>query len=166
MVLDNSYSPDFWRNLVDYDPESGQLKWKVTIGRTIKEGEIADKCQDSGYRVIKVLSRTFQSHRVIWMIVHGRWPIHEIDHRNCIPWNNRLSNLREATDEQQSWNTRGKFSSKSGLKGVYPSGKRWRSCIRLYGEQKHLGTFDTPEEAHQEYCRVGQLSRKEFFRGQ
>lgn len=38
--------------------------------------------------------------------------------------------------------------------GVAPSGKRYRAKIHAYQEDKHLGTFDTPEEAHKAYVRA------------
>lgn len=39
----------------------------------------------------------------------------------------------------------------SGLKGTRSNGDRWCGQIRFKGKNLYLGTFDTPEEAHQAY---------------
>jgi hypothetical protein len=36
----------------------------------------------------------------------GKWPAHEIDHRNGIGWDDRFENLREATHSQNLLNQR------------------------------------------------------------
>lgn len=48
---------------------------------------------------------------------------------------------------------------KSPLVGVFPIGKRFRSSIKIEGKTKHLGTFDTPNEAHVAYLKA----RKELI---
>lgn len=42
-------------------------------------------------------------------------------------------------------------SAKSGFKGVRKNGKRFVSNIRFNTKQIYLGSFDTPEEAHEAY---------------
>jgi hypothetical protein len=37
-------------------------------------------------------------------MAHGRWPEHDIDHRNGVRDDNRLENLREATNAQNTQN--------------------------------------------------------------
>ena len=44
-----------------------------------------------------------------------------------------------------------KTSSKAGYTGVYKEGARYRAVISIDGKSKHLGMFDTPEEAALEY---------------
>ena len=36
-------------------------------------------------------------------------------------------------------------------KGVHPIRNRFKSKIQVGGKQRHLGTYDTPEEAHKAY---------------
>lgn len=51
--------------------------------------------------------------------------------------------------------------SKTGLKGVHVSGKKWRSMIERGGKRYYLGTFDTPELAHAAYLEaVAQWNNK------
>ncbi len=44
----------------------------------------------------------------------------------------------------------------SGYPGVsfYSANSKWRSAIGYKGLKKHLGYFDTPEEAHQSYLNA------------
>ena len=52
-----------------------------------------------------------------------------------------------------------KTSSKTGYTGVYQEGKKYRAVIAVNGKAKHLGMFETAEEAAKAYNKV---SKKEF----
>lgn len=54
-------------------------------------------------------------------------------------------NCRWVSHREQSLNRRP--YSKSGFKGVYPSGNRFQAQLRRFGRLITLGTYDTPEEA-------------------
>ena len=83
------------------------------------------------------------------MWVHGCWPPHEIDHINRNRADNRLSNLRLATSQENKGNTRILASNKSGMKGVYWHKLRgkWAACISVNNANTHLGLFASKEEA-------------------
>jgi hypothetical protein len=74
----------------------------------------------------------------------------QVDHIDGDKLNNRRSNLRIVTNQQNAWNMKG--HSKSGFKGVVktPQGK-W--CARIYISKRlvHLGTFDTAANAALRY---------------
>lgn len=42
-------------------------------------------------------------------------------------------------------------SNKTGLRGVQRRGERWVANVYIDGQRRYLGTFDTPEQAHQAY---------------
>lgn len=67
-----------------------------------------------------------------------------VDHIDRDPTNNRRSNLRYATRQQQLQNR--------GFKGVsqIKSGK-WQARIMVNGVRKYLGLFDSKEEAERAY---------------
>ena len=72
----------------------------------------------------------------------------QVDHINRNGLDNRKSNLRLATTEQNCANRRGWYNSESGFKGVTRVGSgRWQARYR----GKQIGTFDTTEEAARAY---------------
>lgn len=78
----------------------------------------------------------------------------QIDHEDTDGLNNRRLNLRAASPEQNSWNTRAHRDSKSGIKGVrfqVPL-QRWEARICRSGKSVSLGFFDTPIEAAAAYA--------------
>ena len=96
----------------------------------------------------------YRVHRVIWLVVHGTWPL-QIDHINRDRADNRLVNLRETCDALNRQNVeKARTDSRAGLKGVYmprrPGGK-YGAKIRVDGKHIWLGQFDTPEAAHHAY---------------
>jgi len=86
-----------------------------------------------------------------------------IDHIDGDGENNAPSNLREATHQQNLWNTTAR--SVSGLKGVKKtrSGK-WEAGITINGKYAHLGTFNREEEAAVVYRQKAIETRGEFAR--
>lgn len=73
----------------------------------------------------------------------------EIDHINGNPADNRLSNLRLATHEQNMKNCKRYITNKSGVKGVYysPKEKKWKVDIHVNKKAIHLGTYKDKNEA-------------------
>jgi hypothetical protein len=72
-----------------------------------------------------------------------------LDHKNRNGRDNRISNLRLATQAQNCWNRKTPSNNKSGVKGVSWRGsdKRWRVEIAKNGKKIHLGMFKTFGEA-------------------
>jgi len=75
-----------------------------------------------------------------------------IDHINGNILDNRLENLRYIDASGNSRNKRLKKTTKTGITGVYISGKKFISVIRdESGNKKYLGTFETAQEASDKY---------------
>jgi len=90
------------------------------------------------------------AHTVIWAIVHGRWPEHQIDHINRDPSDNRICNLRDVPGVVNLRNSSLYQSNKSGHCGVYwsKSRDRWVASINDDdGKQVYLGSFQSLDEA-------------------
>jgi len=102
-------------------------------------------------------------HRVIMsrMLDRELLPHEKVDHVDTNPLNNRRENLRLATSTQNNANQNRRRDNTSGFKGVRYSknAKRWAAAIQTKGNRKHLGYFDTPEQAYEAYCAAA----KEFF---
>lgn len=74
--------------------------------------------------------------------------VDSVDHKT--PGNgldNRRSNLREATRQQQARNRRVRSDSGSGMRGVQGAEGRWRAKISVGSKRIHLGYFSTAELA-------------------
>ena len=128
------------RQLLDYNPETGELRWKVDRSR-MKVGMVAG-CVDSstGYLKIGINGKRYPMHRVIWLWWYGYFPESEVDHIDRDPSNNRLINLREVSRTCNSRNCGTGARNKSGVKGVfwYARYGKWQSSIMVDYKEKQL----------------------------
>jgi hypothetical protein len=148
------------RELLDYDADTGRFVWRVKRTAQFPVGSVAGHVGAQGYRCITIDRRFYQAHRLVWLHVHGVWPVAQIDHRNGIRDDNRICNLREATNTFNCQNRRGpRKNGTSGFLGVswYKASCKWMASIRVNGTQIHLGYFSTPEEAHAAYLSAKRL---------
>jgi hypothetical protein len=83
------------------------------------------------------------------------------DHINGDGLDCRRQNLRLATCSQNGANRKINSNSTSGLKGVFWNKHKntWQSVICVEGKSHHLGSFRTPEAAHEAYADAA----KRFF---
>jgi len=142
------------KSLLHYDPETGVF---TNIARRIGivVGSVAGYLNCGGYRYIGVDRSYYAAHRLAWLYVHGAWPTNQIDHIDGNRSNNVLTNLREATHAENSQNQRkARADSSSGFLGVSQVRKRWYARIVVHRKLRHLGAFDTPEEAHLAYLKA------------
>lgn len=147
---------DRLREVVEYDPETGIFKW---IHPTLKRvhGKPVGKLTD-GYLCFAVDRIWVRAHRAAWALTYGAYPEKPIDHINGDRLDNRLSNLREATPRQNSYNKKLSIRSKTGAKGV-GFDKRislWNARITVDGKRIYLGLFKTIDEAAAAYARAAQ----------
>lgn len=72
-----------------------------------------------------------------------------VDHENRNPLDNRKDNLRVCTQHENIFNTSMKSNNISGTVGVswHNKSNKWRAYISINGKQKHLGLYDSIEEA-------------------
>lgn len=88
----------------------------------------------------------------------------EVDHKNRNGTDNRKSNLRIATRNNNCWNRVAYKCNKTGLKGVsyHSRDKVFQSRIQVYGKEIHLGYFKTPDEASAVYKAAALKYHGEF----
>ena len=128
-----------------------------------KVGEVAGWvtiCNRRSYRKMSINGRTVYVHHAIFLLHHGYLP-KCIDHIDGNSLNNRIENLRAATQSQNMGNSRMKSSNTSGYKGVTfrkDTGK-WQSAVMVNGKHISLGSYATKEQAHQAYV----LGSKKHF---
>jgi hypothetical protein len=89
---------------LSYSPETGKIIWKRDRNNRIKAGRLAGNWNNRGYLVIGLENKKYVASRLIWLYIHGQWPVNEIDHINRDKRDNRLVNLRDVTHAQNSFN--------------------------------------------------------------
>jgi hypothetical protein len=158
-------SPERLRKLLDYDPETGIFRWKISAG-SVSAGQVAGSGNGKGYLQIVIDYRKYRVHRLAWMHVYGVLPAEHIDHIDGNRANNRIANLREATNAENLHNRGKNANNKSGFKGVSweNRARRWRAVIVARGRQIYLGHYDNPEAAHAAYCEAAKKYHGEFAR--
>ncbi|WP_423191509.1 HNH endonuclease [Burkholderia contaminans] len=152
------------RALLDYNPDTGIFRWKVSRGGVLK-GAIAGSTVKHGYRCIRILNCSVLAHRLAWLVTYDHWPRDGLDHRNRIPGDNRIVNLREATQSQNNKNSKLHSSNRSGFRGVSwdSINSKWVARIRVPGgPYRNLGRFNDPDIAHKAYRRAARQYYGEF----
>ena len=147
--------------LLDYVPETGWLTWRVPL-RGTRAGDRAGgvHIDRGGYasRIVMVDGRRYSASRVIWLMVTGAFPKHDIQHLDRDGLNDRLENLREATPSQIAIN-RSAPRNRVGVRGVFSERNGYRALIKVNHKLHYLGYFRTVEEASAAY----QAARLKFF---
>lgn len=148
-----------------YSPKTGDFYWKIVFNKRPR-GIPAGWAGTGGYRHIKLFWCSYAAHRLAWVIMTGRWPRHQIDHKNMNPSDNRWSNLRAATNRQNKQNSAARSDNKIGLKGVCwkKKSKKWVAQISAKGKVKHLGLFATAKAAHAAYRKAARKHFGEYAR--
>lgn len=153
------------RRVLNYDPDTGSFTWSEKIGRKVVVGSVAGCLTKAGYIVIGVWGKLYYAHQLAWFYQTGVWSP-RVDHRDGDGSNNRWSNLRAASAQQNALNSRRAVSNTSGLKGVswHKGAGRWSAYIVIDGRKRHLGMHDRPEDAHAAYLAAATAVHPEFAR--
>lgn len=154
LTLSAHLTAETLRALLEYDPETGVFKWRVSRkGPGAKAGGAAGWTRSDGYVSIKINGHKHWAHRLAWLYVYGAWPQHGIDHIDGNSRNNAIVNLRDVPHVVNLHNVRRERSNKtSGLpKGVKRNGRGYAARITAHGKTLSLGQFATPQEARSAY---------------
>lgn len=161
-----SIDPASLHEAFSYDAETGVLEWKArplehfastsafkTWNKRFagKEAGTLLRSEKSctEYRMVKVYGCMVLVHLIIWAMHHGKWPESTIDHTDLNGCNNRIDNLREATQAEQLRNRPVRKDNTSGKTGVsWHSGTgTWYARISIDGREVGLGNFHDFEDA-------------------
>lgn len=169
MAYRDGITAEMARELLNYDPDTGEFRWKprtaalfaksyhtaehncAVWNKLYSGGVVGYVSKRDGYRRVSIFDTRYLLHRLAWLISLGTWPSSEIDHINGKRDDNRLENLREATPAENSQNRSHK--SVRGLLGAswFKRDNNWRATIKINKKWTYLGYFDTEQEAHEAY---------------
>ena len=154
--------------LLHYEPSTGVFTWRESpccrIPAGARAGSVNTSRSDQPYWNIMVNAKNYRSGRLAWLYMTGKWPKREIDHRDGNPLNDVWSNLRPATSTQNKANQKIRRDNKTGFKGVHPCRNRFSARAHIRGVYKHLGVFDTAEEAAAAYRQATVAVHGEYVR--
>jgi hypothetical protein len=145
------------------DAELARLKWYARLGGSTFYAARTTRAT-GGFWTTGTL------HCAVWARAHPGEPVpRELDHRNGDGLDNRRSNLRPATRQENSRNRRLQTNNTSGFKGVHweASSRKWRAVIRVDHRFYRLGRFRTAEDAARIYdgqarARFGEFATLNF----
>jgi hypothetical protein len=154
MYTRKTLTQEYLKTILNYNPETGVFTWnqKTCQASRIQPGDIAG-CTNTRYQYIEITIHrvSYKAHRLAWLYVYGTWPKKHLDHINGNRIDNRLLNLRESTSRENQQNRiehrNGHLVGSSFRKDI----KKWQSTIVINKKKRHLGFFNTKEEAHQRY---------------
>jgi hypothetical protein len=134
-MLAMSFFPHDLREVLHYDPYSGQLfwrersrerftgpraetMWKAWNKRHAGKHALTTK-HSHGYLTGRVFDRFIYAHRAAWAIFSCEWPTMEIDHINGDPSDNRIENLRHVSHATNLRNCKLSKNNSTGFMGVW-----------------------------------------------
>lgn len=85
-----------------------------------------------------------------------------LDHKDRNRINNKRSNLRWVTYQQNLFNSSPAKNSKLGLKGITREGNKYGVNIKVDGIGYHLGAYSTKKEAAMVYDKAARFHRGEY----
>lgn len=123
-------------------------------------GKKAGTKTKEGYIRVKYKGISYLAHRIIWFMFHGGLHLEQVDHRDKDKTNNKIENLRLASNGQNKANST-KVKSSSGIRGVYPYKDTWKVlCAGQY-----LGCYKDKEVAREVFNKKAKELWGEFWDG-
>jgi hypothetical protein len=157
MRLQNIITQQRLQELLSYDPEMGLFINLTQRSNRIKTGSVAGHKRQDGYIKIMLDGKLYLAHRLAWLYIYGEFPKKGLDHVDENPSNNRISNLRLATHQENSHNQSSpRTDNTSGFRGVSWSKRhqKWTARIKLNEKYKNLGYFNTAEQASEAHLKA------------
>lgn len=148
-------------HLFYWDKENGKFFWKNPNKYHAKlKGKEAGCLTEEGYWTISINGKKYKRGRLCFLMEYGRFPIQCVDHKNRIKHDDRICNLREASQTQNSWNYPERKKKSDLPEGVRIT-KSGKFLARIsYNKIKiSLGSYNTANEASFVY----QKKRRELY---
>lgn len=149
-----------------YDPLTGIFTRLISTNSRVNVGDTAGtKSTKNGYVQIMINGKQYRAHRLAFLYMTGSFPSKHVDHKFGIKDDNRWSELREASNQQNTRNSAMKSNNTSGFKGVTWNKKaqKWAAYSRDKNKTVYLGLFDNPVDASKAYINFSKPIHGDFF---
>jgi hypothetical protein len=125
------------KSLLNYDEKTGVFTWRKSSG-PVKSGSVAGYVNKKGYVLIGIKGRSYRAHRLAWLYCYGEMPHDDIDHINHDKLDNKISNLRVVSNQENHRNVKMSVANKSGYNGVSFCSNRNKWIARISDGKKYL----------------------------
>jgi len=131
-----------------YDPETGFIHRIKAFGKLPADRVVSCK-NNTGYICVNYGKRIFKASRLAWYLHTSQDPgSKHVDHIDRDITNNKFSNLRLASNGDNTLNTHSHKNNTTGYKGVYRHATGgYYAQISINGKNTHLGYTKTLHEA-------------------
>ncbi|CAB4167461.1 HNH nuclease [uncultured Caudovirales phage] len=154
-------TPERLREVLSYNPWTGEFRWRVQLSPRGCVGNVAGRLTDQSFIKITIDGRGYLAHRLAWLYMKRQWPARLINHKNRNRSDNRWPNLREATSSQIQAHAKPRRRMSRGVDWVRKD-RLFRSRIKVAGRAICLGYFRTEEQASRAYRAAARGAFGEF----
>ena len=144
-MADQILTQELLHQLFQY--KDGELYWKVKRG-SAEIGNLVGCKSAKKYSMLSINKKTYQTHRIIFMMFHGYMPV-VVDHADGNGFNNKIENLRGCTFFENNVNRSMSKGNTSGYKNVSldKNKRKWRVAFRSKGVNMYFGMYEDLELA-------------------
>lgn len=124
-----------------------------TLGRRYPRKLVENVANNGdGYCKVRFKGGLISYHRIIWVLLNGDVPEGtQIDHIDGNRVNNSIDNLRLVTNRENSQNRVRHRKGRLVGCSYHKLTNKWRAYTVIGSKQRHLGLFNTEQEAHEAY---------------
>lgn len=130
------------------------MKWVSHRMRPDLIGKEVGTIDNNGYVKVWIDMKQYRVHRLAFLYMDGVTPL-IVDHINGNPSDNRWANLRNVNKTINGQNIKkARRDSSHGFLGVHKGGAGFTATICVNGKSMYLGSYATPEIAHEAYLKA------------
>lgn len=143
-MADVIITKDYLHGLFEY--REGNLYWKTQRTNKTKARMLVGNLDE--YNNVCLNRKKIGVHRIIFMMFYGYMPEY-VDHIDGNPLNNKIENLRAATNTKNQYNAKISKRNTSGYKNVSwdKACNKWRVLLRVEKKPMLIGFFENLELA-------------------
>lgn len=130
---------------LDLDVSTGNFIWKETHRKGHVAGIVATE-RGKSYRRIRIDDELIMAHALVWLAVHGEFPMFELDHINGNGLDNRPENLERSNRLRNNSNTSARHDA-AEHRCVHLNGSYWQLIVKYAKKHFVVSGFETAKEA-------------------